>query len=187
MKGVSGNYRVIRSDFDYQPTRAEAKLESFAYLKSGWHFGEGEPISKSLLDRARVLVANGAAVGLHVDAFPGPDGSVAVAFHKGDECVEVVLNTDTTIELHMERGIGPDYEKIDERLASSLHDALQSLLSFAAETPWNSHGSSIHRVWTSSANVFRTSLSSLHPDQLMAHPTAKLVYRSSTPGVLVTA
>ena len=66
----------------------EHDLESFRRLESGWHFGEGDPISDSLIDRVKAFHAS-LPEDYAVESFPLPKGGVQLEYWNGDTEIEI--------------------------------------------------------------------------------------------------
>ena len=73
------------------------KIRGFGKLKKGWHFGqEGIEFDTELLADAIELAEMLHGIGIdQTDAFPVPDGSVAVTGYKGDHYLEFTVEADT--------------------------------------------------------------------------------------------
>ena len=66
-----------------------AKIRSFVILPSGWHYGEGVPVSRYNAELALTLHAAAEKLGhAEFDAFPGLDGAVSVTIYDGADYFE---------------------------------------------------------------------------------------------------
>lgn len=98
------------------------KIRGFGFLESGWRYGEGEKISDSIinfsinllstlylqlfgLNRSNVFVIN---------ALPSVDGGIVISLGKNDDFIELAINSDRSIDLTHEKGIGADYTVLSE-------------------------------------------------------------------------
>lgn len=98
---------------DEQTSRLMGKLRRMADYPAGWSHGEGERISLDAIQTAKSLVLWAELLDLAADVFPNLDGGCAVAFYNVDERLEVnVDSSGAKLNLHVERGIGFDYEVI---------------------------------------------------------------------------
>lgn len=140
-------------------------------------------------DVARVawrIVGYGGLFNIESDAFRGGDGSVAVAFHAGEDTVEIVVEPGSHLTMFVERGLGFDYEYIEPPVeGASTEQVLDRLERLATGGAWNSSGSSSHVIaGISVGGVSRTSLSSEALVRLLARPTGDGGYpysKSSAP------
>lgn len=77
------------------------KLKSYEYLAVGWNYGNGGPISKSVITKA-LKVLSWADDKFEVEVFPGDDGSVIISLFGEnlvlDICVEPDFNMTADIE-----------------------------------------------------------------------------------------
>lgn len=86
-------------------TRAKLKLDTFAALPAGWHYGRGNPISQAVLDRADKVVGYLVMSGIsRTDAFPGVDGEVQITGYNGDHFIAVDVNADETFDVKHDVG-----------------------------------------------------------------------------------
>lgn len=76
----------------------ERKLEQFANLAEGWHYGEGRAIDAASLERA--LSFNQEAIRTitpETDAFPGLNGEVVFTAYPTDHYLEFTFEPDGTV------------------------------------------------------------------------------------------
>jgi hypothetical protein len=117
------NYPFIEKIHSLNPSRffsispqwvssTQAKIKSFGRLQEGWDFGVGRPAPAHVVKAALMLCDLGEQMGFEMDAFPGGGGDISVDFCLHDELVEVTINTDLTLALTHEAGIGFDYDEI---------------------------------------------------------------------------
>jgi len=105
--------------------QAIEKIRAFSSLKPGWRFGEGEKIQDSIITYSIHLLSFlhlqlnglGQSYGFKVNALPNVDGGVIISLGKYDDFIELVINTDYTIDLTREKGIGVDYTILCEDYA----------------------------------------------------------------------
>lgn len=78
------------------------KLNSFQYLKKGWCYGEGGPISLSNIKSASRIIMESVSYGLgELDVFPGLNNEVAVSIYDGENHLEFIIeNTGTVTFTH---------------------------------------------------------------------------------------
>ena len=71
------------------------KLEAFARLQDGWHYGMGNPPTASTLKYAKAILGMYEAVGLQeTDAFCSQDGEVMVTAYFENGYLECDINPD---------------------------------------------------------------------------------------------
>ncbi len=126
------------------PTIAEAirKVNEFADLPEGWHFGEGVPSRETLSARARNLLIAAHSLGIdRANAFPGVGGQVQVTFYRGPRMLELTLETDGSVTIAEDaRG-----EQVVFKEAASIEEAFTSLTNFG-ESLWISSDLSIGNI-----------------------------------------
>ncbi len=82
----------------------EKKILSFMELPSGWHYGEGGPISLKSIGQALQIYYRGKRYGFKIDAFPGIDGEIQVCCYHGNDTLEFTIETDGRITYVLEAG-----------------------------------------------------------------------------------
>ena len=85
--------------------KTSGKILGFLQLPNGWHLGGSRAIDFQVVEQAQNVVQHATSVGFtQSDAFPGPDGSVLVAFYEGlDSYVQVRVENDLRFEVMYER------------------------------------------------------------------------------------
>jgi hypothetical protein len=84
------------------PTIAQTieKVDSFAKLQIGWHFGEGAPptgrLRKKAIEFLRYAEISGIA---RANAFPGVAGQIQVTFYHEDSMLELNIEGDGTVTI----------------------------------------------------------------------------------------
>ena len=147
------------------PTSSNAWTKLWRYRKQG--------LGGMVLGNAETILAFGDALGLDADAFRADDGSVAVAFHRDEACVEVVIEPTEGMTLFEERGLGFDFEQVDviEEISMKAIEIRLELL--AGGKAWSLLGSSSHEIAGAKVvNAFQTLSSSVVPEMWQAPPTA---------------
>jgi hypothetical protein len=120
-----------------------AKILSFGKLDKGWDFGQGVPAPKNVVSMALKLYGFGEQLGLNTDAFPGAGGDISVDYYIGEELVQVLIDTDLTLELTHERGIGSRYDELAYYDDISINKVFKYLFDFKAKgyaSSWSSSG-----------------------------------------------
>ncbi|HEX8399920.1 MAG TPA: hypothetical protein VF644_20990, partial [Pyrinomonadaceae bacterium] len=76
------------------------KVRNFAKLPIGWHYGEGEPIDTSFIERAEKFLSTASGWGIEeANAFPGADGQIEVTFYFGNKTFAFMFETDNTVSI----------------------------------------------------------------------------------------
>lgn len=76
----------------------ERKLQRFADLSVGWHYGEGRSIDVTSLERARLLNRKAIRLAFYeTDAFPGLNGEVSSTVYVDDHYLEFTFEPDGTV------------------------------------------------------------------------------------------
>ncbi len=152
----------------------EKKIESFGQLEVGWDFGAGKPSSAAVIYAAKHLYQLGRNLGLRAGAFPGVAGDINVAFYATDHTVEIKVNTDLSLDLTYEVGLGIDYDEVAHKERITLSEVLNFLFRLMAQgTTWNSLGRSTWQDMIQPANASKVTRLS----------TMKGVYQSLTESV----
>lgn len=127
------------------------KLHEFGWLRSGWHYGTGGPISDGVIARGVDIVHVLSEVGFtRTDAFPSEDGEVLVTAYYRDHYVSILVQIDGQYTLNYEVG-GRQISYFEDR---SLQWVRQRLFEIATEI-WTIYVSSTHQntITTSSGSV----------------------------------
>lgn len=117
------------------------KILSFEHLDEGWQFGEGVPAPAAMVQSSLKVLNAGRTLGLRADAFPGPEGEIAVVFYQGKRCLEILVRLDeehTVFDVSLEEGIGLDYDEIKSPEGVSFHQVIGLIADFGV---WNLHAS----------------------------------------------
>jgi hypothetical protein len=130
-------------------TPVRAKIETFGKLEEGWDFGEGGPAPPHVVEMALALCDLGERLAFEMDAFPGAGGDISVDFYLADELVQILINTDLSLDLTHESGIGFEYDEVAYHENISFQDFVRYLFKFRAKGYVN--------LWTSSERFTETS------------------------------
>jgi hypothetical protein len=126
------------------PTIAEtiSKVNSFAELPEGWHYGEGVPPSEDMRQNAIKLLRVADFLGItRANAFPGNEGEVEVGFYTGKSVLELTLELDGSITIAEDES----NEQIGFCEGASWNTAFAKLREFS-EKIWDSSESSTQTV-----------------------------------------
>ena len=178
---AAAGYQILSVVSDRSPGwehPAQAKLASFANLPTGWHFGSGVAPSTPVLDQADRILSIGISLGLVADVFPGANNDVAVAFYNGDECVEVIVDSDTSMELFVERRTPAASHTLHHEANVGLKQLYRGLRNWQPGTAWSSLDSSILGISISSISGLQTSPLSRVLESSSVPPMEKRAYRS---------
>ncbi len=91
------------------------KIKSFSSLQLRWDFGQGEPPSNESIQQAIGIYQFGLLLGFNGDARPETDGGVILNLFIDDNFVYLTIKKDGGIDLRYEKGIGVNYEIIQDR------------------------------------------------------------------------
>lgn len=111
---------VFANYYKYNDCRVIEKIYSLSTLKEGWAYGEGVPASKEAIKNAIQLFKIGVALGFEVDARPEINGDVILNLFLKDNFVYITCKEGELFDLRYEKGIGQDYDIIDEKEDISL-------------------------------------------------------------------
>ena len=119
---------------DNSQSETESKIRSFASLPVGWDFGDGGPISDAVIEKAIDVLAACLPHDMESNAFPGYDG-ILLSFYGGsehhDHCIDLDIQSDLSIDLTHDVGIGADYDTVEEIENVDLETAKQRIASIA--------------------------------------------------------
>jgi hypothetical protein len=105
MPNMNEIYRIIISTDSAPagtfPAGTLTKILSFARLPFGWHYGEGRPIDKKVIQRALAILWRLYRLA-DSDAFPGSDGEIMVTGYEGDHYIEAIVENDGSVSLTYE-------------------------------------------------------------------------------------
>ena len=94
---------------DHGNDKLEEQIESFAKLKQGWNFGEGESFSQQVIDNAIFIYKIGKMHGLLAEAFPGIDGDIVISFQNKEHFLDIKINPNASFVAEYEKGIGENF------------------------------------------------------------------------------
>ena len=131
------------------------RIRSFEKLPQGWHYGEGCPPQREIIDAALELNNKARDSGfLETDAFPGIDGEIRVTVYQGPDYLEFTVESNGTITFVHE---SEDQElTCEEGLA--LEETKEKIEAFA-EHLWGSSDLSTESISTESSGGFKVWLS----------------------------
>lgn len=128
------------------PTIAETikKINEFADLPQGWHFGEGVSPSKETRERAKKLLHAASWHGLErSNAFPGVNGQLQVTFYNADRMLELTIENDNSATIAIDKGS----TQLAFREGASKAEAYAALEEFS-QPVWTSSESFIVNITT---------------------------------------
>lgn len=160
---------IYRAEF---PTQSEeyadtaSKILSFENLKAGWNYGEGGPISKSVIDTALAIYWHLQVLDFEeTDAFPGIDGEIMVTAYRGNHYIESIVEIDGSISLQYEEADTEIYSEAGLTLVEALEKLSEiSKLTLAGGT-WSTYVSYIENtlIPTQSKTDLKAWLSKIPP------------------------
>lgn len=108
-------------------SQTDEKLESFADLQVGWHYRKGSPISRSVLENAKLINRYLFKLGFSkTDAFPGVEGQVLLTAYNRDHIVEITIYPPGNIATFV-------HEKNDEEISAAERIDLLKAVDLAKE------------------------------------------------------
>jgi hypothetical protein len=128
-------------------SRTETKIEDFASLPVGWHYGQGGPISSPVISTAKELCEFLVLIGFtRTNAFAGADGEILLTAYHEDHYVATIIEPNLEISVTHEHGRAEVFsaETMDVKGAKR---ALRN----SAEEIWSSSGSFIPGISIGSA------------------------------------
>lgn len=134
------------------------KIQSFACLPYGWHYGSGEPLSPQTIGYAIAWLRALVEINLvDNDAFPGVDGDVLITVYLDGGNMDFTINKLGEASLIVERGL----DEICSFPAFSL-SRVRELISAAMAALWNTSVFSIQNtstaVWVGSKALLSRTL-----------------------------
>lgn len=122
----------------------ESKLDSFAALPNGWHYGAGVTPSEATIQNAHEWHRRFAQSGfLTTDAFPGAGGEIMVTAYRDEHFLEIVVETDNTVSFYHERG-DETITSLPHKLSNEVEDAIET----AAGILWSTSDYSTTEILT---------------------------------------
>lgn len=127
MKTADGTHWSFAPRFSDMPRPIITKIQGFAQLPKGWHYGEGRPADEATVNNATAIAKEARHLNFkEMDAFPGVSGEVVVVIYSGDEDLEFTLFQNGRVTFSHESGC----LEIDYQENLSLVDAIEKLRSF---------------------------------------------------------
>ena len=106
------------------------KIESFANMEEGWHFGEGVPPNEKKIQKAIGFIKYAGFLGIRrFNAFPGVDGEIQVTFYHLENMLELTLENDGSITIAEDEG----KHQTLFREGASFHDAYNHIGEFSQQ------------------------------------------------------
>ncbi len=125
------------------------KVEEFAELPEGWHFGEGLPPTQERIGQAVAFLEYANFSNLErANAFPGVRGQIEVTFYNADRMLEITIEADDSVTIAEDKG--NEQVSFEENL--SKYDAYQRLDEFS-QSIWVSSDHFIGSIMTQSVRV----------------------------------
>lgn len=108
----SSGRKYITALTNSSPDPIETKIEGFANLESGWHFGEGHPPSIKIINTAKKIYRIGKYMGLKSNTFPSIDKGITIVFYgSNNHSIEISIENDNQITISYEIGYGFEFEE----------------------------------------------------------------------------
>ena len=126
------------------------KLDSFATLPVGWHYGDGGPIAREIIERSKALYRDLIVLGFtQTDAFPGFDGEIRLTAYNLPHYLQIDLHLDGRYSYVHEYG----REERSARPAITLGELKAALRKIRAEE-WTTFEPSTQDIMTGELNGF---------------------------------
>lgn len=106
----------------------ERRIRSFAILPVGWEFGKGRPSPNEIIEKALELYRMSRLLSTQIEVFPGQDGEITLAFYVGERTLEITINTDLSLDLVREIGIGINYDEVERLEGVNASDIYSRLI-----------------------------------------------------------
>lgn len=103
------------------------KIASFRELNNGWDYGLGVPTTKETVNIAQSIAQIGKAKNFGIDAFPATDGGIVLNLYIEEDFIYVTINPNASLDLRHEKGIGEDYDIIEDIENISLEEIIEHL------------------------------------------------------------
>ena len=119
----------------------ERKINKFLALDEGWHYGEGVPISKTIIQRAIQLNREAIRRAFYeTDAFPGVNGEIMFTIYYGKHYLEFIIEPDKSVTASHEL----EDEEISYQEGLSFQEAKSKIEEFRKELWRESESSTEH-------------------------------------------
>jgi hypothetical protein len=142
-------YDAALSAESANPADTASKILSFEDLPIGWHYGEGGPITESVIGTALDIYWRLSSFGFEdTDAFPGTYGEIMVTAYRGHHYIELIVETDGTVSVCYERGGEDVYSEEHLEFGRALDMLKKISEEIWAEEIWSTSDSSIRNILT---------------------------------------
>lgn len=155
------------------------KIKSFERLEKGWHFGEGVPPERALIDKATELENLAQDLGFaRTDAFPGPNGEVRYCLYNDESYYEFTLEIDGAVTTVIEN------QGVESETVSTFEEARNVLKKLSV---WNISDLFIGDIGTSKRRIskawhFKTPARAAEPSRLWIESVPKEMDGIFAPG-----
>lgn len=133
---LSGVLLVATASRSNAAAALERKILSFMNLKEGWCYGRGEEFSEEIIARAMFVANVFGAFSWNTEAFPGPDGDIALSGKIGSGILRVAIEAGAQLDVELRE----NQATVTEGLVPD--DALYYLIS-TLTLQWNTFASFI--------------------------------------------
>lgn len=95
------------------------RIQGFQNLEPKWNYGYSESVKLETIQYVIHLLSYISLScndfdNLKINAFPNSDGGITISLGNKDEFIELIVNSDLTSDIIYEKGIGVEYEIMDE-------------------------------------------------------------------------
>lgn len=126
------------TDFDIRNIFTDeviSKIYSYNELPNGWDYGIGIAPSEETISRAIELYQIGSPYGFKGDATPLNNGGITISFSLEDNFIDIIIDPSLdSFSWRYEKGIGQEYDILEDKENSSLEDIIEALKQIQSKT-----------------------------------------------------
>ncbi len=103
------------------------KIDEFSNLPEGWDFGQGIATLSAVALKAKQIVEAVDKIfeDVEYDTTPMTDGGLILILKMDNEFIDVTINTDLSLDMRHEKGIGVEYDIIFEMYNVSIDQIIK--------------------------------------------------------------
>ncbi len=98
-----------------QISAIKQRINELQNLPQGWDFGQGDVISNTVARRCLRICEYGVFLGLKANVRPSTDGSLILCLFYDDNFLYITIREDGLFDTTYEKGIGSDYDILDNQ------------------------------------------------------------------------
>lgn len=93
----------------------KSMIRNLTKIPHGWDFGSGYPPSEFVISKALQVYSLGKLLSFKIEVKPETEGGIILTLYKKDEFLDVIINSNLSLDMVHEKGIGIEFETLSEQ------------------------------------------------------------------------